>query len=349
MKQEGVTEKNMGVKTGYGKRIFAYDALKVLAAFLVVFYHTGMLDLGYRDGVYYYPTMTQLLALFTACGVPLFFMVNGALTVSRDYDLRKTVIKAVRCVFIGFVWGLAMQCIMAIRASDLSAFTWHNNYYWFMYTLAMLYVVQFVLNRLPRWCRWCAVGALLVYPFLNNLIWDFVALFGNHTGLHWQRSGLFTLYSVVYLYAGDYLAHHCKLQGKWLLALIALIGFGLLAVQATAAVNLMHRPFEGGNYSFPTIGALLLSISLFVWSFKWRMGEGRLKRFVLFLANNTLGIYMFHMLLLAVAGTVFPQIRESEYSLNPAVVAVICLINMAVSAWLAQMVRKSRLSFLLQL
>lgn len=334
---------------GVSKRIFAFDALKVLAAFLVVFYHTGMLDLGYRDGVYYYPTMTQLLALFTACGVPLFFMVNGALTVRRGYDLKKTVVKAARCVFVGFIWGLAMQCVFAIRYSDLSVFSLHNNYYWFMYTLAMLYVVQYVLNKLPEWCRWCVVAALLIYPFLNNLIWDFVALFGNHTGLHWERSGLFTLYSVVYLYMGDYLARHGKGLARWFLAVIAVMGLGLLAIQATAAVNLMHRPFEGGNYSFPTIGALLLSVSLFVWSLEWHLREGWVKRFVLFLANNTLGIYMFHMLLLAVAGTIFPQIVEAEYSLNPAVVALICLANMTISAWLAQMLGASRLGFLLKL
>ena len=71
------------------KRIFGYDALKVLAAFLVVLYHTGMLDVGYREGVYYYPNLTQLLRLFCACGVPLFFMVNGALTVRKGYDLKE--------------------------------------------------------------------------------------------------------------------------------------------------------------------------------------------------------------------------------------------------------------------
>lgn len=335
---------------GEKKRIFAYDALKVLAAFLVVFYHTGMLDLGYREGVYYYPNITQLVALFTACGVPLFFMVNGALTVRRDYDLKKSMVKALRCVFIGYFWGLMMQCILAIRYHDMSVFSFtYNHYYWFMYTLAMLYVVRYVLNKLPQWCRWCVVIALLIYPFLNNLIWDFTALFGNFTGLHWKRTGLFTLYGVVYLYAGGYLAHHYKRFAVWAFVIVGAIGFGLLALQATATVNLMHRPFEGGNFCFPTIGALLLSSALFVWGLNWQMKEGKLKRFVLFLANNSLGIYMFHMLLLATAATLFPQIREAEYSLNPAVVAVICLVNMTISALLSEALTRSRLGFLLKL
>lgn len=75
------------------QRIFGLDLLKALAAFFVVLYHVGMVDLGYREGVYYYPTLTQVLWLFCACGVPLFFMINGALTVSRHYDLKKTAVK----------------------------------------------------------------------------------------------------------------------------------------------------------------------------------------------------------------------------------------------------------------
>ena len=332
-----------------GGRIFAYDALKVLAIFLVVFYHVGMLDLGYREGVYYYPNLTQLIALFTACGVPLFFMVNGALTVRRDYDLRKTVTKAARCVFIGYVWGVVMQCIMAIRYHDLSEFSLFNNYYWFMYTLALLYVVNYLINKLPHWCRWCVVAALLIYPFLNNLIWDFIALYGNKTGLYWRRTGLFTLYGVVYLYSGDYLAHNYRHVEKWLIIVAGIIGLVLLALQATATVNLVHRPFEGGNFCFPTVGALLLSIALFVWGLSWHLKEGRLKRYVLFLADNTLGIYIFHMLIMAMIGTLFPQFKELDFSLNPVLVAVICLVYMTVSAIISDALRKSKLAFLLKL
>ena len=334
---------------GETKRVFAYDALKVLATFLVVFYHTKMLDLGYREGVYYYPNLSQLISLFTACGVPLFFMVNGALTVRRDYDLKKTAIKAARCVFIGYIWGVAMQCVMAIRYHDMSVFSLYNNCYWFMYTLAMLYVVKYVLNKLPHWVRWVAVFALLVYPFLNNLIWDFTALVGNNYGIHWKRTGLFTLYSVVFLYTGDYLTHHYKQISKWALVLAGVVGYGLLVVQVIAAVNFMHRPFEGGNYCFPTVGALLLSVALFAWGMEMRLKEGWLKRYVLFLANNSLGIYMIHMLVMAIAATLFPQIIELDFSLNPIVVAVICLLNMTLSAGISEAIRSTRAGFLLKL
>ena len=330
------------------KRIFGYDALKVLAAFLVVLYHTGMLDVGYREGVYYYPNLTQIFRLFCACGVPLFFMVNGALTVRKGYDLKKTAVKAARSIFVGFFWGLVMQVIVAIRHNDWSAYAPINSYYWFMYTLAILYVVSFLFGKLPVWCRWCAVAFLLIFPFGTNLAWDIIILRDPSAIMpKWGHVGFFTLYSVVYLYLGDYLRNDDKHINKWLLILPAAIGLALLALEATAVTNYSHVPFDSGNYCFPTFGALLLSVALFVWVKDLRLKEGALKRYISFLADNSLGIYIFHLLLLATAGTLLPSIRGIQF--NPAVVVLIVLVNMTVSAGLSELLRRTPLRFLLKL
>ena len=71
------------------KRVFGYDAMKALAAFFVVLFHFGINEFEYNEGSFYYPSLAQTLSLFTSCGVPLFFAVNGALTISRNYDFRK--------------------------------------------------------------------------------------------------------------------------------------------------------------------------------------------------------------------------------------------------------------------
>ena len=330
------------------KRIFGYDALKVLAAFLVVLYHTGMLDVGYREGVYYYPNLTQMFRLFCACGVPLFFMVNGALTVRKGYDLKKTAVKAARSVFVGYFWGMAMQTIYSIRSHDWPSYTLYNNYYWFMYTLAILYVVSFLLGKLPVWCRWCAVAFLLIFPFATNLAWDIIILRDPSAILpKWGHVGFFTLYSVVYLYLGDYLRHNYKNVNKWLLIFSAIIGLALLLLEAIAVTNYRHEPFDSGNYCFPTMGALLLSIALFVRVKDLRLKDGWLKNFISFLADNSLGIYIFHLLLLATAGTLFSSIRGIQ--LNPVLVVLIVLVNMTVSASLSELLRRTPLRFLLKL
>ena len=217
-----------------------------------------------------------------------------------------------------------------------------------MYTLAILYVVKFVMDKLPRWCRWCVVAALLVYPYATNMVWDFILLNDSSVKMpKWGHTGFFTLYSVVYLYAGDYLGNKGKRANKWLYLIPAAIGFGLLAVEATAVTNHTHAAFDSGNYCFPTLGALLLSIALFAWVKDVQLKEGWLKSYISFLAKNSLGIYMFHLLLLATAGTLYPQIRDLE--LNPLLVMLICLVNMTVSACLSEALRRSPLGFLLKL
>ena len=154
------------------KRIFGYDALKALAAFFVVLYHVGMVDFGYQEGVYYYPTITQVLWLFCACGVPLFFMVNGALTVSRNYDLKKSLTKAGRLIVAGVVWALVIMCLKALSNHDPSAFSIPAlGYYWFLFSLALMYLINHAMGYLPTWCRWLLVWG--IHP-----LWRGVSLHG---------------------------------------------------------------------------------------------------------------------------------------------------------------------------
>ena len=328
------------------ERIFGYDALKALAAFLVVLYHVRMVDFGYREGVFYYPTITQLVWLFCACGVPLFFMVNGALTVPRHYDARKSFTKAGRLVMAGLVWGVVAQLLLAIRHHAMPAVSLSSvAYYWFLFSLAMMYVVNYLLSRLPQWCRWAMIGVLLISPFVTNLLLDIEMLAHPDTTLLRWRHGAFTLYGLVYLYLGDYLARH---RGKrWLALAAGIMGLALLALQATAVVNRSHAQFETGNYCFPTLGALLLSAALFVAIKDWNPSAAWLRRLIVFLGNNALGIYIFHMLLMIVLGGLFPTLKEAM--VHPIVAILIAMLYTLVSAAISEALRHTPLAFLLKL
>ena len=328
------------------KRIFGYDAIKALAAFLVVLYHVGMVDMGYREGQYYYPTLVPVIWLVCACGVPLFFMVNGALTVNRCYDLQKTAVKIGRLVLVGVFWGIVAMCLYAWLKHDPSFFSLSSvNYYWFLFTLAMLYAVNYVLSLLPRWCRWVVVAALLICPFATNLAWDVVTLRDPETQIHSWRTGAFTLYGAVYLYAGDGLRG--RRVNQWLLLASALMGLALLALESMAMANRYHHAFEAGNYCFPTYGALLLSIALFVWLRDWDpAGNSLFKRFISFLGNNVLGIYIFHLLLLLVIGNLVPQ---THAFVHPLMAILIALAYTVAAAGISELIKHSPLAFLLRL
>ena len=333
------------------KRIFGLDLLKVLAAFFVVLYHVRMVDLGYQEGRYYYPTVTQVLWLFCACGVPLFFMINGALTVSRHYDLKKSAVKVGRLLLVALFWGAVALFLYNATHDENKPFTVDTlYYYWFLFSLAYFYVINLVLGYLPDWCRWALVAALLVFPFITNMIWDFIILYKPEmTRPSWGHAGLFTMYGLVYLNVGDYLMHHrCN---KLLVIIGGIIGLALLSVEATSVVNNTHAPFEGGNYCFPTVGAILLSIALFVLLKDWNISNSFWRRIVTFLGNNALGIYIFHLLLMMCYGFVIRTWLPSMSGINvhPIVAILITIVYMLASAAISELIRRSPIALLLRL
>ena len=329
------------------QRIFGFDALKALAAFLVVLYHVGMVDLGYRTGEYYYPTLTQVLWLFTACGVPLFFMVNGALTIKRKYDLKKTMTKAGRLVVLGTFWGVVAMALYALRDCDSSRFSFGGmSFYWFLFSLALMYLATFLLNHLPVWCAELVVCSLLIFPFATNLGWDIARLIYPEVSLPaWGHIGAFTMYGMVYMYAGHYFSDkHCK---WWVNLVFAVVGLALLVIECIAVVNAENAPYEGGNYCFPTLGALFLSVAIFCWGRYWSASNKALCAVVSFLGNNALGIYIFHLILMIAVGWIFPQIGPTVV---PAPLAVlIAIVYTFAAALISELIRRSPLRFLLKL
>ena len=329
------------------KRIFGYDALKALAAFFVVLYHCGMVDFGYQDGVYYYPTLVQFFWLFTACGVPLFFTVNGALTVSRKYDFKKTAIKTVRLLLIALFWGFIVRCVYGLRYHKMPTITIGSlHYYWFLYSLAYFYIINYALSLFPRWCRWVCVTALLVFPFITNFIWNIIIYIDPSTAMpKWGHVGVYTMYGLVYLYAGDYFAHN-KVK-KYLPLLCIIIGLALLLFEVTAVVNYKHHQYAGANYAFPSLGTLFLTIGIFVWLKEIDLRDSWLKRYIVFLGNNALGIYIFHMMLMAIVGGLLKD--PENITIHPIFVIMIAIGYTTLSALISELIRRTPLAFLLKL
>lgn len=329
------------------ERIFGYDALKAISAFLVVLYHVFLIDFGYKEGEFYYPTISLVLWLFIACSVPLFFMVNGALTVHRTYSFKTYMVKTARLLFIGIFWGLVLRMFFVARYQDFSYFSSVSiTRYWFFFTLALLYFLQFFLNKAPGWCKTLIIIALLVFPFLNNFVWDVIIFVNPSVSMpSWGHSGFYTIYSLVYLYAGDYFAH--RRYGKWCTILCLVMGLALLVFEAVAVTNHTHKQFDVGSYCLPTIGALLLSIAMFLLVKEWRPKSTTIRKLFTFFGNNSMGIYIIHILLLVVVRGMFPELKTMTF--HPIIVLLIALSYTVVSALISELIRKSPLAFLMKI
>ena len=329
------------------ERIFGYDALKAISAFLVVLFHVYSIDYGYKEGEYYYPTTVLVLWLFTACSVPLFFMINGALTIGRSYSFKTKIIKSLRLLFIGVFWGLVLKLFYVVRYQDFSVFNSIKiTRYWFFFALAWLSLLPFLLNKVPKRFKIGIIIGLLIFPFFSNFVWDLIIFIKPSVTMpSWGHSGFCKLYGLVYLYAGHYVSHF-KYRRK-LSLFYFLVGLSLLAFEATAVINYRHEQLDDlALYSFPTIGALLLSIAIFMRIKVWNPKSMKIRQLFVFLGNNSMGIYIIHILLLVVVRGLIPELQTMTF--HPIIVLLIALAYTLISAVISELIRRSPLAFLMR-
>ena len=226
------------------ERIFGYDALKAISAFLVVLFHVYSIDYGYKEGEYYYPTIVLVLWLFTACSVPLFFMINGALTIGRSYSFKTIAIKSLRLLFIGVFWGLVLRLFYVVRYQDFSVFNTINiTRYWFFFALAWLSFLPFFIKKVPECFRMGIIIGILVFPFISNFVWDLnIFLNPSVTMPSWGHSGFCKLYGLVYLYVGYYVSQIKYRKKSSLFCFV--VGLSFLAFEATAVINYRHEQLD---------------------------------------------------------------------------------------------------------
>ena len=276
------------------ERIFGYDLIKTLAIFLVVSYHVGGLDYGtVEPDKYYLPNFNKILSFFYAAGVPLFFMVNGALTIPRHYSFKHLLIKACRLVLL-YVLGkfileyLLCRCLLGIQ-NDMVHF-------WFLLTLAGIYLISYFLNKYDA-LRKILLCVLLICPFLTNFIGDIYAFFKSTQELpHCLHFGLFTTYSFFYYYLGDKLRTKEVDTGKCIF--LILLGIVLIFFEVVAMTNNTRIVFDTGNAAFPTIGGLCMSLGLFLILKDGFISSESIKSVVTTIGKNTLWIYLIHVLCL---------------------------------------------------
>lgn len=329
------------------KRIFGYDLIKAIAMFLIVLYHLGSVDFGVvpNDG-WYIPNMTKCLYTLCSAGVPLFFMVNGALQASKQLGLKKCISKSARLIFVAIFWTVLFMCVLYpwLRGSAIPSIGEFENYYWFLYTLSALYLICSLLNKW-KWLQIVVLLALLVFPYLSNLVWDIILFVNPKVKMPgWGHTGVFTMYCIVYYYIGAYLRKHdIKRAVSYILVMS---GFLIVLAEVIIMSRYYHQVYDGVNASFPTIGALLLSIGLFSLMKQMKMqGCEKMRGAISAVGRNTIGIYVFHLFFVWLVNEyVF---HHEKQMLIVAFFAALAIVS--VTACLSNYMLKSPIKFLLKL
>lgn len=277
------------------ERVFGYDLLKALAMFLVVFYHFLMLDFAFEPGKFYVPNFNKIIQLICAAGVPVFFMVNGALTINNKITYQKVINKVLRLFLIATFWSLVLRCGVIgylFGNGQPKSFYGLINFYWFLISLAYVYILNYLIQILPKWFGYLLVIAIFTATFLNNFVWDIILFIDpSHTLPRWGHTGLFTLYGVVYSRIGAHLKNS-KLNFATCI-IIFLLGLALNVFTTIAMTNHDGAVYDGVNGSFPTLGALFMSVGLFC-MLKGVKDNFWPSQLIKTIGINSGGVYFFH-------------------------------------------------------
>lgn len=270
------------------------NAIKVFAAFMIVFYHFAYyrIDYGFIQDSLYLPNLNRLLMSFCACSVPLFFMVNGALMFRKERTIKYFVFRIIKIVVILVVWG------------------WTKFPNWFFITLMGLYIIAPVLQVINSHSKaiWRLIQvALFVYPFGYNMLLLMLKVCGVNYFFGFSITkltvtGMFTIYSVLYFMIGADL-NKVRLN-KPLSILLMVMGYLIVITECVVYTNINNSMYDGVNHAFPTIGAFLLSLG--VWGICSNLQFTNTSQMISRLQTCLLPVYVFHSILIRISESLLP-------------------------------------------
>ena len=323
-------------------RFFGYDLIKTIAISMIVFYHLGGIDYGaIEPGHFYLPNLNKFFSALCAAGVPLFFMVNGALVIPKNLHWKQLLFKVFHLLFLFVFWKFVLQYLVSFK---LLAIEDKMVHFWFLCTLSIVYLMSIVLQK-STFLRHAVLVFLFLFPFCYNFLWNVVLFcapsFDACTVVH---TGFFTLYGVLYYYLGGSL----RTRHTSSFYAIGLIVLGLLFVnfEVVAMTNHYHAIYDGVNSSFPTVGALSLSSGIFFLVKDVGVNEGILHQIVSFVGRNTMGIFIIHVLGIFLLRKYSPNML---LNINPIIALSISLLIVLITASFSELLRKCNLRFLVSL
>lgn len=315
------------------KRDFSLDFLKALAIFLVCQTHY----MHYKDN-----GLNNFVAIASCMGVPLFFMVNGALLMNRPLDTerhyKKTlrifvlciVWKIISVILMSFIWkknilenGIAVLLNFVMGRNDLQGY--ELGHFWYLYALVGIYTIFPLFkicydNEKGKIIIKYILGIIAFFSIgistLNLFVQIFAYIRGRETELsfNWLNSyyifGMYG-YCIFWFILGGILYSEVKQvkqpkKMKDISFLLFAIGWLLLFLLNRFQNITGTSPFivVDGYYCVPTV---MMCVGIFIIS--KLLLENRQNNMIMTISRETWGIYMLHI----IVGTAFLKVQGRYY------------------------------------
>ena len=333
----------MATKSIMKERFVYLDFIKVLAIYFVCFYHCNNFQIDILSN----PSLLTYSSYFIKCisstGVPLFFMVNGALMLTRKYDLKKHTKKIINIISLTVIWGIITLIILAYiygtnysKAGFINAlWFWQPgaiNHLWFLQALVCIYIIYPLIKEIYDKDDKSVLRYFLLIVFIftfGNVILNMIvnilnAIFKTNYMGH-DRVNLFNNfnvfrgfygYTIVYFILGalilEKLKSNIQISFKKMVALF-IIGMVTLFLYGIMMSNLTSQIYDTIWNGYDTVMTLLICISIFCTSFLIKDKIDKVSRIIVLIGENTLGIYFIHRI---VGAIIKPYYLNLSFSTN---------------------------------
>lgn len=167
------------------KRIFYFDALRALAIISVIFFHVFLLlkyavypDYARIPSLNWF--LTDFMGTFFRCGVDLFLMLSGALSLGRVWEIKPFLAKRLpRIVYPFVLWGIVLSIVILLISVFIPDSVILMQKYGFgtfasydlggfLNFLLNAYIAQSRIWFRPYWFFWMILGTYLIMPIINK-------------------------------------------------------------------------------------------------------------------------------------------------------------------------------------
>lgn len=305
-------------------RILYYDAIKVLAIYLVCIYHYSNLHFKILDNYSIENYVNYFFHGISSIAVPLFFMVNGALLLNKPYTLRNHLNKTLYLYILILVWSFISLIVFILIEGHSYSFrdfikSWFylkqgvSNHLWFLQALISIYLlfpfIKEVYDSPQRKLLQLFCFIVFIFSFGNMFINILMNLVEFIFGFNYLKEDSFNFFPVINPFGNYYYSFFYFIAGgifskkiserkinistKWLLIsfFLALFMLFLYGVIMTVLNNTFYDTVWNCYYSVMT---LIMSISSFIFFSKISYRSEKINRCLVIISSNTLGIYLIH-------------------------------------------------------
>lgn len=288
------------------------DIARSMACFLVVLIHVAGIRFGeFGEGWW----ASNAFDSVARCSVTVFFMISGALLLTRQEEITSFYKKRVLRIFPPiFFWSVIYMLYFGVpgKSAIESLMLIFNGpvmtHLWYLYAIIGLTMFVPFLGMIYRSCNQVEkrlfIGVWLVVSAIMPLAWDIVEIKTNPVQVY--NLGSFTGFMGLF-FLGAYLYEHKK-QRSWIVLGLYAFGFavfGLVIAMLTHHFSIERKVPIEVFYGYQSIFVVLAAVCLFSFAVCLPALNGWLAKLVRYISDCSLGIYCLHPLVLFVSMKVF--------------------------------------------